>query len=47
MKARKLKLQQSQYDQKLFQEIATTLQIENLRKCDNLKGTITLKNTRI
>ena len=40
-------LQQTQYDQKPFPEIATTLQIENFRKCDNKKGTVILKNTRI
>ena len=34
-----LKLQQPQNDQKLFPKIATTLQIENLRKCDNFNGT--------
>ena len=40
-------LLQPQNDQKLFPEIATTLQIENLIKCDNKKGTMILKNTII
>ena len=40
-------LPEPQNDQKLFHKIATPLQIENLRKCANLKGTEILKNTII
>ena len=47
MKAKTQKLQRPQNAKRLFPEIATSLQIENLRKCDNKKGTMILKNTII
>ncbi len=43
MKAKTLKLQRPQYAKRLFPEIATTLQIENLKKMRQLKRNIDFK----